>query len=105
MEGVVTVDCDQCAFGLWCTDGVGEALVKKPTKWMTNAKEIAVRLDRKCVNEKSEEKHWHCDLMKLDKTGMRMIERYPVALVNAVLKGLRVELTQKGELVTLEAGR
>ena len=28
MEGVVTVDCDQCAFGLWCTDNVGEALVK-----------------------------------------------------------------------------
>ena len=30
MEGVVTVDCDQCAFGLWCTDGVGEALVRSP---------------------------------------------------------------------------
>ncbi len=87
-DKVVTVDCDQCAFGLWCTDGVGEALVKKPTKWMTNAKEIAVRLDRKCVNEKSEEKHRHCDLMKLDKKGMRVIERYPVALVNAVINGV-----------------
>ena len=55
MEGVVTVDCDQCAFGLWCTDCLGEALVKKPTRWMTNAKDIAARLDRKCVSEKKEE--------------------------------------------------
>ena len=52
---------------------------RHPTKWMTNAKEIAVRLDRKCVSEKSEEKHRHCDLMKLDKKGVRVIERYPVA--------------------------
>ena len=66
--------------------------------------EIAVRLDRKCVNEKSEENHRHCDLLKLDKKSMRVIERCPVALVNAVLKGLRVELTQKGELAMLEAG-
>ena len=49
MEGVVTVDCDQCAFGLWCTDNVGEALVKKSTRWMTNANEIAVRLDRRSI--------------------------------------------------------
>ncbi len=35
---------------------------------------------------------------------MQMIERCPVALANAVLKGLRVELAQKGELATLEAG-
>ena len=104
MEGVVTVDCDQCTFGLWCTDNVGEALVKKSTRWMTNANEIAVRLDRKCVNEKSTEKHRHCDLMQLDKTGMRVIERYPVALVNAVLKGLRKELSMKGVLAMLEAG-
>ena len=104
MEGVVAVDCDQCAFGLWCTDCLGEALVKKPTKWMTNGKEIAVRLDRKCVSEKKEEKHRHCDLLKLDKKGMRVIEKYPVALVNAVLRGLRTELNSKCELATLEAG-
>ena len=71
---------------------------------MTNAKEIAARLDRKCVSEGKEEKHRHCDLLKLDKKGMWAIEKYPVALVNAVLKGLRTELNSKCELATLEAG-
>ncbi|CAK0853831.1 unnamed protein product [Prorocentrum cordatum] len=42
MPGVHYVECDQCAYGLWCTDAVGPALVKKLAGWLTNSAEIAI---------------------------------------------------------------
>ena len=39
----------QCRFGLKGTDQTGEALVKKPTRLLTNSSAIARQLNRQCT--------------------------------------------------------
>ncbi|CAK0838302.1 unnamed protein product [Prorocentrum cordatum] len=99
MPGVHYVECDQCAYGLWCTDAVGPALVKKPTGWLTNSAEIARELTRRCPGCAR-----HCQTVGLGRRGMRIIERYPPKFVAAVLRGLRREAIARGQLGALEAG-
>ncbi|CAK0865658.1 unnamed protein product, partial [Prorocentrum cordatum] len=99
MPGIHYVECDQCAYGLWCTDAVGPALVKKPTGWLTNSAEIARELTRRCPGCAR-----HCQTVGLGRRGMRIIERYPTKLAAAVLRGLRREAIARGQLGALEAG-
>ncbi|CAK0840427.1 unnamed protein product, partial [Prorocentrum cordatum] len=99
MPGVHYVECDQCAHGLWCTDAIGPAPVKKPTGWLTNSAEIARELTRRCPGCAR-----HCQTVGLGRRGMRIIERYPPRLVAAVLRGLRREAIARGQLGALEAG-
>ena len=75
---------DPCPFGLWCTDAEGSTLVRKPTGWMTNSLKMAKALRRRCSGG-----HRHCNLFSGGAHTMRIIERYPVRLVNAVLRALR----------------
>ncbi|CAK0877935.1 unnamed protein product [Prorocentrum cordatum] len=99
MAGAHYVECDQCAHGLWCTDAVGPALVKKPTGWLTNSAEIARELTRRCPGCAR-----HCQTVGLGRRDMRIIERYPPKRVAAVLRGLRREAIARGQLGALEAG-
>jgi hypothetical protein len=41
MDGVMTVRGDQCPYGQTSKDELGEGLVLKPTRWMTNDTGIA----------------------------------------------------------------
>jgi len=49
-EDVDVVTCDMCAFGLKITDNVGEALVEKRTKLMSNPPEVLKRVGLQCTN-------------------------------------------------------
>ena len=106
MEGELTVYCDQCAFGVWCTDTRGPALIQKPTRWMTKPRAIPTRLDRRCSSRGAPRRkhHRHCVLMSTAGKGGRVAGRYPTRLVDAVLRGLREELAACGALSFLEAG-
>ena len=100
MPCVVRVVGDLCPFGLWCTDVEGLALVRKPTGWMTNSMKVAKALDRRCSRG-----HRHCNIFCGGAHKMRIIERHPVRLVNAVLKALRQEVEKWYQLAALEAGQ
>lgn len=104
LQGDVCVENDQCAFGLWCTDDVGPAFVCTPTRWVTDSPAISARLNRSCSNARGGAVHRHRDVMQLSSNGRRVMERYPVGLVKAVLKGLREQLILVGALGALEAG-
>lgn len=104
LQGVVCVQNDQCAFGLWCTDDVVPALARKLTRWVTMSPTIVAILNPSCSNARGGVVQRHCDVMQLSSRGMCVIERYPVGLVKAVLKGLREQLILAGVLGALEAG-
>ena len=50
--GVGMTVCDMCAYGMEITDKDGVALVRKSTKFLTNADEVAKRISRRCSNKK-----------------------------------------------------
>ena len=86
--GVVTVDADQCMYGLqtWGKGRRGLLPAKKRTKFMTNSAEIARELGRKC-----EGKHDHQQLV-----GGRAESsaNYPEELCRAICRGLIREQKQ-----------
>ena len=47
--GMHLVVAHQCRFGLKGTDQIGEALVKKPTRFLTNSAAIARQLNKQCT--------------------------------------------------------
>ena len=96
----VRVVGDQFPFGLWCSDVEGPALVRKPKGWMTNSMKVAKALDRTCSGG-----HRHGNIFSGGPHTMRTTERYPVRLVNAVLKSLRQEVKRRYQLGALEAGQ
>ena len=98
--GVVRVVGEQCPCGLWCSDVEGPAVVRKPTGWMTNSREVSKALDRRCSGG-----YRHCNIFSGGPHTMRIIERYSVRLVNVVLKALRQEVKKRYQLGALEAGQ
>ena len=98
LPGVVVAECDQCAYGQWSVDAEGPALIKAPTKWMTNSCHIADALSLKCTGG-----HRHC-VMFSNPGAWRVKERYPIKLVHAVLRALRREQIDRGMLGTIEVG-
>ena len=48
--GVITVELDQCAYGLSTTDEDGTAPVKRPTRIVTTLTAAELLLTRKCTN-------------------------------------------------------
>ncbi len=83
MEGVYTCHTDMCAYGL----EVGGGPNRKPTTWVTNSREIAEELQRRCTGG-----HVHVHLM-----GGRAKEAavYPRELCEAVVKGFRNHMKKK----------
>ena len=77
---------DMCAYGL----RVAEGLNKKPTQWVTNCKEIALELQRRCSQD-----HEHEPLMggKAEKAAV-----YPPRLCRAVIRGLRKYMAKRAEV-------
>ena len=103
-EGVVLAKGDQCPYGQTSTDSDGfEGLVKKTTGWLTNCLCVAARVSEVCENWKlvAEEKHSHVTLMSGRPKGC---ERYPRALVWAILKGIREGLLMQRRVCSLEVG-
>ena len=68
----------------------GPTLVRKPTGWLTHSMEVAEALDRRCSGG-----HRHCNIFSGGAHTMRIIEPYPVRLVNAVLRALRHEVKKR----------
>lgn len=49
MDGVATVTMDMCVFGMSAKDACGhEGVVKKPTRWMSNAPALFHELGVRC---------------------------------------------------------
>ena len=107
IPGAFTIECDQCCFGLKGSDDLGEALIQKPTRWITNLAAIDAAIGFRCQNMKSPEcdRHRHCKLLgNRDKEVWRVSERYPPALVAAILRALREELVHRRVLHAFDAG-
>ena len=96
LPGVVTVKGHQCGFGqgAWGKDGWGP--VAKATGWMTNSLCVAQRVGVLCTGD-----HEHVHLVS---GCANATERYPVALVKAILKGIRDELGIGRGIRALEVG-
>ena len=70
-----------------------------PRVWMTNSLKVAKALDRRCSGG-----HRHCNLFSAGAHKMRVVERYPVRLVNAVLRALRQDVKERCQKRAMEAG-
>ena len=94
LPGVETVEADQSEFGLRVKEG--EALNKKPTRFMVNSEAIRKRLARKCRGD-----HEHQSLME---GRAKLAERYPPRLCKAMIQGARehMEQTQQSIMVFME---
>ena len=62
-DGVKVVIADQCEYGLTSKDEWGEAPAKKPTRFMTNAWNVAEDLSTRCQNNWREMKDRHRHVM------------------------------------------
>merc|ERR1712016_581030 len=82
---------------------LGEGLVKKPTQWLTNSEKIADRLRGTCSND-THDAPWHRHIALVNGRA-KSAARYPPKLCRAVLRGLKEEMEQQGEISNLEAGR
>ena len=94
----VQVVCgDQCPFGL----SLDNQLVQKPTLWATDVPEIAEALSVRCSNRTlpRDRHHTHADI----KGRSRNTERYPPALVKAVLRACRKARARENSLGAIEA--
>lgn len=81
-DGVTSVVGDMCVFNMVVPAGLGgPGLARKPTRWLTNAPELAKRLNHRCSGA-----HAHAPLV-----GGRAAHAaiYPPELVAAILQGLR----------------
>ena len=100
-SGIHLVLAHQCRFGLRGTDKHGPGLVKKPTKFLTNAREIAKALDKQCTGC-----HRHLNTMGTTKL-LSACAIYPPGLCSAIVRGLERQLEQdqrRDEVLSTELG-
>ena len=88
--GMVAI-AHMCQFGMMSEDMYGEGLVKKPTKFLTNAPELLKWLERKCGGD-----HRHVTLIG---GRAKACEVYPTVLCEAIVQGLRDQLLHDGRLM------
>ena len=102
MPGVRVVQSPMCRFEMKLEDDKGEMqYVRKETLFMTNSKFVAEELEGVCENKlKGVEVHRHVHLIGGQRA--KMAQKYPVALVEAVLRGLKRELRARGDISVLE---
>ena len=93
LDGVFTVQAPMCKWHMVSEDGQGIGYVKKETQWVTNSWEVAQAIEGKC-----EGGHRH---VRLVNGRARYAQVYPPKLVSAILKGIRQELRNAGELSAL----
>jgi len=102
--GVMLVKGDQCPFGQTAVDRDGhDGLVQKGSGWLTNSAAVAGRVGVLCDNWyfAEEDKHRHVQLVNGRAKGA---ERYPLALIWALLKGMREDLVERRISGSMEAG-
>ena len=78
--GVLEVRADMCAFGMKLRECIDGELVKKGTRFLTNAPQIAVELEHRCNGN-----HKHLRLEGGDKCKRAQV--YPDELCRAVCRG------------------
>ena len=93
LPGVYTVTAPMCKWHMKAEDGQGVGFVRKETNWMTNSKRLAEAIEGNCDGT-----HRHVHLIN---GRARHAQVYPPRLVNAILKGIRQELRDMGELSAL----
>ena len=79
-----------CNFGMRSEDMYGLGLVKKPTTCLTNSPDMFKWVNRKCTNN-----HRHVQLIG---NRAKACEVYPVELCEAIVQGLRDQLTVDGRM-------
>ena len=84
------VQGDMCQFGMVSEDEDGIGHIRKPTKFMTNSECLAAQLEKKCVQD-----HRHIPLWG---KRAKAAEIYPRGLCEAILRGLRNQLIQDGNM-------
>ena len=103
LPGVYLVKGPMCRWEMKATDrrGLqGHGYVRKETGWLTNNERLASLLKGECTNQQGKDWHRHIHLIG----GIaRQAAQYPPKLVRAVLKCLRQQLTESGELSSAEA--
>ena len=94
MPDVFTVQSPMCRFGMKMEDNNGKmGYVRKETLWMTNSWYIAEELRGACINKlEGKEIHRHVHLIGGQRA--KMAQKYPVALVEAILRGSRKSFVQ-----------
>ena len=80
---------DLCAHGMVQTDALGEAPVKKPTKFMTNSEAIGAEVGKRCCGG-----HRHISLVG---GRAKAAQKYPKGLCDAVVRGLEKQMRLDGE--------
>ena len=100
--GHYLVQSPMCRFGMKAKDDDGvEGYVRKETLWLTNSKEIAAELEGVCENKlKGKEIHRHVRLIGGQRAHAAQV--YPVALVEAILRGLKKEMKKNYQLNAVE---
>ena len=94
-EGVYCVEGPMCRWHMKSEDAQGEGYVRKQTKWLTNSKVLADILDGECSNKKGNTWHRHVQLINGRASEAKV---YPPMLVKAILKGIRKQLEEDGEM-------
>ena len=87
MPGVYQVVAHMCRFGMTAVDHDGEGAVKKPTRFMTNSREVARSLDKQCEDQFKEQgdRHRHVQLINGRASKAQI---YPKQLCQAVCDGV-----------------
>ena len=104
LPGVEKTLGDQCPFGQWGIDALGEALCQKGTGWMTNSKPVALRVGVRCSNRTEPDKSKHHRHVLLMGGRASAMETYPPMLVSEILKGIREDMVEANILGALEVG-
>ena len=103
-DDVYVVRGPMCKWGMTATDrrGLqGTGYVRKETGWMTNHPGLAELLENECTN-KTGEAPWHRHVHLIGGIAQQAA-KYPPQLVRAVLKCLKKELEERGELNSVDA--
>ena len=85
-DDVSEVIAHQCAFGQMSQDKLGPGLVLKPARFLSNAEEILIELNKTCANgQPGVQRHRHVHLVEGRAAAAAV---YPPGLVAAILRGL-----------------
>lgn len=101
-EDVRFITSPMCRWGMQQEDDDGELkYVRKETGYLTNSRCIAEELRAVCINvQEGREVHKHVHLIGGGRA--KAAQRYPPALVRAILRGLKKELRERRQISALE---
>ena len=104
-DDVYVVRGPMCKWGMTAADCrsrlQGTGYVRKETGWMINHPGLGELLENECAN-KTGEAPWHCHVHLIGGIAQQAA-KYPPQLVRAVLKCLKKELDERGELNSVDA--